>query len=409
MRIPFAKPSIGRAEYRAVKKVLASGWITTGSETAAFEREFAALINGDGARSAGAPTNILADNTNLLRAKAVQSATAGLHLSFLALGLRKNDVVFTTPLTFSATAAAALHAGARVVFVDCKKNSRSMDEDAFAAAVKKEKHARAFLPVHIAGCAWDNLAELNAIARKKSLFIVEDAAHAFPARETDGAGRKQFLGTSGDIGVYSFYANKTITTAEGGMVVCRDAALHAKISTLHNHGIDRSVWDRFKNAPLQYEYDIVEAGWKYNLPDLLSALGRVQLARAFELQEKRAACARRYLKNLAGVDYIELPSAPREGRAHSWHLFMVRIMHPRLSRDDFIRKLAALGIGTSVHYKPLHLMTYYQKALGLTARMFPNARAVYEQSLSLPLYPDMRAREVDEVCRAIIKIGSLSA
>ncbi len=395
IRIPFAKPCIGEAEYEAVKRVLQSGWITTGKENTLFEQEFAQFI-AEHSGSTHEP----------IYTQAVQSATAGLHLSLCALDVGKGDVVITTPLTFVATASAILYTGATPLLIDCKKDSLYADEDELERAVQN-KNAKVFLPVHISGCAGHNLSTLLEIAKQNKLRIVEDAAHTFPALHGDKEANApaQFLGTLGDVGVYSFYANKTMTTAEGGMIAFKDKALLQKISMLRNHGIDRTVWNRFSTSPLQHEYDIQALGYKYNLPDVLAAIGREQLKKVKHFQACRRRAAMYYIKHLCDRDYLHMPYVPQDERAHSWHLFIIRITHPRLSRNDFVRKLAEHGIGTSVHYKPLSLMSYYKQKFGYDASMFPNTRAVYEQSISLPLFPEISEEQLHEVCQTIIKIG----
>ena len=387
--IPFSRPSIGVEEYEAVRRVLESGWLTTGKEATLFETEV---------------SDILSNNTITYNTKAVQSATAGLHLCLKACGIGTGDTVITTPLTFVSSASSILYTGATPIFVDCKKNCIYPDEYAFET-ILKNTNAKAWIPVHIAGCASDNFTTLLEIAKHAGVFIIEDAAHAFPAYYETPSKHKTFLGTMGDAGVFSFYANKTITTAEGGMIACADKTLAQKISTLRNHGIDRTVWDRFNNAPLHHEYDIQTLGYKYNLPDILAAIGREQLKKSFLFQEKRRAAAEYYCRRLSECEYLSVPTLQQNQHSHSWHLFIIRITHPTLSRNDFIQKLAEHGIGTSVHYKPLPMMTYYQKTFGYTPAMFPHACEIYEQIMSLPLYPDIQEEELEKVCNTIIQIG----
>ncbi len=396
IRIPFAKPCIEDEEYEAVKRVLKSNWITTGKESTLFEQEFSQFITHHSKNK----------DTSAVYTQAVQSATAGLHLSLCALNVTHGDMVITTPFTFVATASAILYTGATPLFVDCKKNSMYPDEREFERAVQNKK-AKIFLPVHISGYAGENFSYLLHIAKKHKLRIVEDAAHAFPAQhiEQETNACPQFLGTIGDAGVYSFYANKTMTTAEGGMIALKDKALAQKISMLRNHGIDRTVWSRFSTSPLQYEYDIQALGYKYNLPDILSAIGRVQLKKVVEFQTRRRRAAMYYIKHLSDRDYLHMPYVPKDEREHSWHLFIIRISHHKLSRDDFVRKLAEHGIGTSVHYKPLSLMSYYKNKFGYNPTMFLNAQKIYQQSISLPLYAEISEEQLHEVCNTIIKIG----
>lgn len=379
--IPFARPSIGREEEEAVLEVLRSGWLTTAGQAQAFEREFAALT--------GAP-----------HALAVNSATAGLHLALEAAGIRAGDKVVTTPYTFTATAEVIRYLQADPLFVDIDERTLTIDPEKTAAAIAKAAPTvKALLPVHMGGHPC-NMEALLEIAHSYDLSVIEDAAHALPVRYGDS-----YLGCIGDVGVYSFYATKTITTGEGGMVTTSNPDIAARIRVMRLHGIDREVWKRYTDMKAAWKYDVVAAGYKYNLPDMAAAIGRVQLKRAFEFLERRRKIAARYLEAFGDLDFLELPSAPDQ---HAWHLFILRIRPEKLTinRDEFINRLREQGIGSSVHYIPLHIMSYYARTYGLAAEDFPVSMRVYNSALSIPIYPDLTDSEVERVIAAVGSIGA---
>lgn len=380
--IPFARPDIGRREEDAVLRVMRSGWLTTGSETKSFEEEFARYV--------GVP-----------HALAVNSATAGLHLALEALGVGPGDKVVTTPYTFTASAEIIRYLGADPLFVDIGKESFHIDpegiEQVFRSGAGKER-IRAVLPVHVAGEV-RGMERILEICRGRGIPVVEDAAHAFPSLTPLG-----YAGTLGDAGVFSFYATKTITTGEGGMVVTRDPDIAGRIATMRLHGIDREVWNRYTSAEASWSYSVVEAGYKYNLTDIASAIGRVQLGRAREFLDKRARIARQYLDAFADRDYLVLPA---DSPGHAWHLFLLRLDENRLtiSRDDFILRLSERGIGTSVHFIPLHLHPYWKNRYGLRPGDFPEAVRKYSGVISLPIYPALTDDRIRRIIEAVIDIG----
>jgi dTDP-4-amino-4,6-dideoxygalactose transaminase len=378
--IPFARPDLGEEEEAAVIRVLRSGWLTTGREARSFEEEMQQYT--------GSPY-----------CRAVNSATAGLHLALEALGVSAGDRVITSCYTFAATAEVIRYLGADPVFVDIERDSFNLDVEQLAYIMRmSKKNIRAIIPVHIGGYPC-RMKDLREISKAKAVPIIEDAAHAFPVRE--GA---SFLGTQSDCGVYSFYANKTITTGEGGMVLCADEGIARRISCMRLHGIDRDVWERYRSEKPSWYYNIVDAGYKYNLSDLCAAIGRVQLTKAEHFKKKRAEIAERYMARLGEKDYLHLP--PR-GSDNAWHLFILRIIPDRLriGRDEFITELAAHGIGTSVHYIPLHLMDYYRKRYNFKPDDFPEAVAKYQSAISIPIYSSMTDEEVTRVIEAVCKIG----
>ncbi len=381
--IPFARPSIGREEEEAVLSVLRSGWLTTAEQALNFEREFA-------------------EETGSGHAIAVNSATAGLHLSLEALGIGPSDTILTTPYTFTATAEVARYLGANLRFVDIEEESLTIDPAEVEKAFE-ETSIRAMIPVHLGGspCRMNELMELS---RRYGTAVVEDAAHAFPVKYRNEADEEKCLGTLGRTGVYSFYATKTITTGEGGMVVTDDETLAKRMRLMRLHGIDREVWNRYTDKEASWRYDVAEAGYKYNLSDIAAALGRVQLRKARAFLQKRREIAERYLEELADLDYLILPSAPDE---HAWHLFIIRLVPHRLriERDRFISLLKGEGIGTSVHYIPLHLMSYYRKLYGFVPEDFPVSLRVYQSAVSLPIYPSLGETEVERIITAVRRIG----
>jgi dTDP-4-amino-4,6-dideoxygalactose transaminase len=388
--IPFHRPSVGVEEEQAVIRVLRSGWLTTAGEARAFEREFAAAVRSE-------------------HAIAVNSATAGLHLALEAVGVKAGGRVITTPYTFTSSAEVIRYLGADPLFVDIRPDDLNIDPTAIEEALDRKRRGatstseddepvEAIIPVHIGGqpCEMDTICEL---AHDAGIPVVEDAAHAFPASYGGKA-----LGTWGECGVFSFYATKTITTGEGGMVVTDDPDLARRMSVMRLHGIDREVWDRYTARSPSWHYQVVEAGFKYNLPDLLAAIGRVQLARADSFLARRREIASAYRAMLGELHYLALPPECETG---SWHLFVVRLETDRLSigRDEFIERLAERGIGTSVHYIPLHLMPYYRDRYRLKPTDFPVSLDAYSRAVSLPIYPELTDEQVARIADAVRAVG----
>jgi dTDP-4-amino-4,6-dideoxygalactose transaminase len=374
--LPFALPEIGDEEIAEVVDTLKSGWVTTGPKTRRFEQAF---------------TEFLGDPS--LESIAVNSATAGLHLALEALGIGPGDEVITTTHTFTATAEVVRYLGADVKLVDIDPATLNIDPQAVEAAITPR--TRCIMPVHYAGLAAD-MPALLAIARKHGLKVVEDAAHALP---TTVGGR--LVGTlQSDATVFSFYANKTITTGEGGMLVTRDPELAKRAKVMRLHGMNRDAFDRFTAKVPSWYYEIVAPGFKYNLTDIAAALGLQQLKRAHAFQRKRAELAARYDEALSGLPLV-LPPKPAEGDVHSWHLYVVRLADgAAVSRDAFIEKLFAAGIGCSVHYIPLHLHPYWRERYGLLPGQFPHSQHAYERMVSLPLYTRMTGTDVERVAAA---------
>jgi dTDP-4-amino-4,6-dideoxygalactose transaminase len=375
--LPFALPDIGEEEIAEVVDTLRSGWVTTGPKTKRFEEDFTIFL--------GDPS---------LHSMAVNSATAGLHLALEALGIGPGDEVITTTHTFTATAEVVRYLGADVVLVDIDPATLCIDVKAVEAAITPR--TKAVMPVHYAGLAAD-MPALLAVAKKHGLKVVEDAAHALPT--TCGG---KLVGTLGsDVTVFSFYANKTITTGEGGMVVTRNEELAKRIKTMRLHGMSRDAFDRFTATVPSWYYEIVAPGFKYNLTDIASALGLQQLKRLGAFQKRREQIAEQFNAAFAGLPVITPPLAA-PGDMHAWHLYVLRLGDGApVQRDTLIERLFAAGIGCSVHYIPLHLQPYWRDRYGLTPSAFPHSQKAYERMLSLPLYTRMTDADVSRVIAAV--------
>ena len=377
--IPFALPEIGEEEIAEVVDTLRSGWVTTGPKSKRFETDFAAfLAAGSGEDPAG------------LHCIAINSATAGLHLALEAIGIAAGDEVITTTHTFTATAEVVRYLGADVKLVDIDPVTLNIDPAAIEAAITPR--TKAIMPVHYGGLAADMPAILD-LAQGHGLKVVEDAAHALPTRI---GGR--LVGTlDSDATVFSFYANKTITTGEGGMLVTRNEALARRARIMRLHGMSRDAFDRFTATVPSWYYEIVAPGFKYNLTDLAAAMGIHQLKRAHRFQQQRQAIAERYHQALAGLPLV-LPASAPAGDQHAWHLYAVRLTDAApIDRDRLIAALFAARIGCSVHYIPLHQQPYWRDRYQLRAQDFPNSQAAYECMLSLPIYSRMSESDLDRV------------
>jgi len=377
--LPFATPDIGQEEIDEVVESLRSGWVTTGPKTKRFEADFAAFI-GDG-----------------VEAISVNSATAGLHLALEAVGVGPGDEVITTIHTFTATAEVARYLGAHPVFVDIDPDTLNIDVTRIERAITPK--TKAIIPVHFAGLACDMTAVL-AIARRHGLKVIEDAAHALPATSMS-----KLIGTlDSDATVFSFYATKTITTGEGGMVVTKHPALAQRCRVMRLHGINRDAFDRYTSPNPAWQYEVIAPGFKYNMTDLAAALGIQQLKKALRFQQRRAEMAVRYDEELADLPLILPPKAP-PGQTHPWHLYVIRLGDTAaVSRNVFIERMSAMGIGCSVHFIPLHLHPYWRDTYQLTPMEFPNSTHVYDRAVSLPIYTKMSHADQSRVIGAIRRI-----
>ncbi|MFZ5984786.1 MAG: DegT/DnrJ/EryC1/StrS family aminotransferase [Acidobacteriota bacterium] len=374
--LPFALPDIGEGEISEVAEALRSGWVTTGPRTREFEEAFAVFVGGG------------------VEALAVNSATAGLHLALEAVGVKAGDEVIVPTYTFTATAEVVRYLGADPVFVDCEPGGFNLDAAGVAAAVTER--TRAIVPVHFGGqaCAME---PLLALAPERRLRVVEDAAHALP---THHHGR--LVGSlDSDATVFSFYATKTITTGEGGMVVTRDPAIAKRCRVMRLHGIDRDAFDRYTSQRPSWSYEVVAPGFKYNMTDVAAAVGLCQLEKARRFHERRLAIARRYDESFADLPLL-LPPRPELMESHAWHLYVIRLLpEAPLGRDAFIQEMARRGIGTSVHFIPLHRHPYWRDTYGLGPERFPNAEAAFQGAVSLPIYTRMTDEDVGRVIAAV--------
>ncbi len=375
--LPFHFPHIGEEEVRAVEQTLRSGWITTGAKTRAFEEDFARFI---GAK----------------HAIAVNSATAGLHLALESIGVKAGDEVIVPTMTFAASAEVVIYLGATPVLVDCESDTLNMDPDEVERAITPR--TKAIMPVHFGGqpCDMDRIHE---IALQHDLRVVEDAAHSLPASYKGRA-----IGTVSDLTCFSFYATKTITTGEGGMVTTNSDEYAERIRIMSLHGISRDAWNRY-TAEGSWYYEILQPGFKYNLTDIAAALGIEQLKRCTTFHENRSQIAARYDLAFAGLSEI-VPPVQRPDVMHAWHLYVIQLQLDSLNitRAQFIDELKAEQIGSSVHFIPLHLHPYYRDRWGYQREDLPRASAAFERIISLPIYPDMTDGDVDDVIRAVSTI-----
>lgn len=375
MPVPYHRPSITSAETEAVQKVLESGWLTTGKVTAEFEDEVAARV---GAKFA----------------VAVNSATAALHIALAALDLGPGDEVIVPTHTFAATSEVIIYTGAAPVLVDVNENNLNIDPAAVAASLTNR--TRAIMPVHFTGQAAD-MDSILEIAGE--IPVVEDAAHALPTTY-----RGRMVGSIGLATAFSFYANKTITTGEGGMLTTDDPTIADRARRLSLHGLSRAAWSRFESGST-WEYDIVEPGFKYNMTDVAAAMGVAQLKRLDDLANQRRAIATRYDEVFADIPEID-PLVVADHEASAWHLYIIRLRLERLNidRNTFIGLLTDRGIGTSVHYKPLHLHPYYIDRFGFRRSDFPVSSDQFDRIISLPIYPEMTPADITEVIEGVADI-----
>lgn len=380
--LPFSLPEIGDEEIIEVVDSLRSGWVTTGPKVKQFETDFAQFLG-----------------ESELHCISVNSATAGLHLALESLSVGPGDEVIVPSYTFTATAEVVRYLGATPIFVDIDPVTFNIDADAFQSAITNS--TKVVIPVHFAGlpCEMNSIIQ---IAQKNSIRIVEDAAHALPSIY-DGS----LIGTLGtDITVFSFYANKTMTTGEGGMVVTRNPALAERCKTMRLHGISRDAFDRYTSTKPSWFYEVVAPGYKYNMPDISAAIGIHQLKRLKSFQAKRSKMAALYFDELKELPII-LPADAPPGSQHAWHLFPIRLSSEcKLSRDDFIVKMANAGIGCSVHFIPLHLHPYWRDTYKLSPDMFPSTQSAFEREVSIPLYTKMNESDQERVISSIRSILS---
>lgn len=378
--IPFSKVDIGAAERNYLKEVLDSGWLTTAGKTLEFEKKFAEYV---GAKYACA----------------VNSCTSALHLGIDALGVKAGDKVFVQSMTFTASAEVIRYMNADPIVLDIEYRTNLITPAILENAIDQYPDVKYLVVVHYGGQA-AQMDQIVAICKKHGIKILEDAAHAFPTKLNG-----QMVGTFGDITCFSFYANKTITTGEGGMLVTEDEAIYKRAKVMRLHGINRDIWDRFTSKKPSWEYDVIEAGFKYNMTDLAAAIGLGQLEQAEYLRVGRQKAVEYYFEALKDLDMIDLPIVTCPFEDHAWHLFPIVLNDKsKVSRNQFIEALAENGIGTSVHYKPIHQLTYYKERYHLKSTDYPNAEKTWRGNVSLPLYPYMLEDDLQYIVEKIKKI-----
>lgn len=376
--LPFALPDIDDSEFAEVKEALASGWVTTGPKTRQFEAGFAQAV---GAK----------------HAIAVNSCTAAMHLALEAIGLQRGDEVITTPYTFAATAEVIRYFDARPVLVDICPDDFNLNPTLLEAAITPR--SKAIIPIHVAGLPAD-LDGIQAVAQKHGLAVIEDAAHAFP---TTYKGR--MVGQISDFTCFSFYATKTITTGEGGMICTDNDAWAERCRIMALHGISKDAWKRY-TAEGSWYYEIIAPGYKYNMTDVAAAMGLAQLRKAQTMWRRRCEIAQMYNQAFAGNPALEIPT-DRTDSQHAWHLYMLRLnpAHLAVDRAQFVNALKERGIGSSVHFIPLHLHPYYRDTYGYQPDDFPVAYQQFQREISLPIYSKMRDSDVQRVIEAVTEIA----
>lgn len=373
-QIPFHKAYIKQEEIDEVTKTLKSGWLTMGPQTLEFEKQFSAFC---GAK----------------HAVAVNSCTAALHLSLAAIGLKEGDEVIIPDMTFTATGEVVSYFKAKTVIIDVSEKDLLITPKAVEKAISPR--TKAIIPVHYAGQSCD-MDALKEICDKNNLYLIEDAAHALPASY-----KNKKIGSIGDMTCFSFYATKTLTTGEGGMICTNNDEWAEKMRVLRLHGISKDAWKRYDKGTAWF-YEVVDAGFKYNMTDIQAAMGLVQLKRVEWMRNQRQRIAELYSSLFATVDEIDVLTTYPE-REHAWHLFVILLDIDKLkiSRDDFIRKLYEKGINTSVHFIPLHFHPYYKKTLHLKNEQFPISTNLFHRIISLPIYPDLNNEQVKKIAEII--------
>jgi perosamine synthetase len=377
--LPFHRPSIDDDDIARVVETLRSGWLTTGPQVHAFEQDFARYIGAE-------------------HAVAVNSCTAALHLALEAIGLSEGDEVLVPTMTFAATAEVVLYFKARPVLVDCEPDTLNLDPSSLERAITPR--TRAVIPVHYAGHPCD-MAQILEIARKHDLKVIEDAAHALPARYSG-----QMAGTFGDLACFSFYATKTLCTGEGGMITTANPQYAERVRMMSLHGISKDAWNRY-SAEGSWYYEILQPGFKYNMTDIAAALGLAQLGKCDRMRDARRRIAQIYDDGFRGRREIVTPVV-RDRIDHAWHLYPLRLGLERLriGRGEFIAMMRERNIGTSVHFIPLHLHPYYRANYQYRPQDFPTASDAYERLVSLPIYPGMTDGDAAEVVAAVSDIVS---
>lgn len=379
--LPFALPDLGQEEIDEVVDSLRTGWVTTGPKAKRFEKDFSEYLGGE------------------LECIAVNSATSGLHLALEAIGVGSGDEVIIPSYTFTATAEVVRYLGAKPVFVDVNKYDFNIAASAVEAAITS--NTKALIPVHFAGQSCD-MDEILALAKKHNIKVLEDAAHALPTKY-----KSKLIGTlESDATVFSFYANKTMTTGEGGMLVTRNRDIAARARIMRLHGISKDAFDRYTSNKPAWFYEVVAPGYKYNMPDIAASIGLHQLKRLSGFQQKRAEMAAFYNSKLKGLP-LTLPRLMRDTDQHAWHLYPILInKNSGVSREQFIELMAKRGVGCSVHFIPLHLHPFWRETYNLKPDKFPVSQSLYESEVSLPLYTKMTETDLEKVVEAVKEVLS---
>jgi dTDP-4-amino-4,6-dideoxygalactose transaminase len=377
--IKFHKPNIDNSELKNLKRVIKSGWLTTGAEVKKFEKEFLKIFK------------------KKLFCTAINSCTSGLFLALKAIGIKKNDEVITSDLTFTSTVSSIYHTGAKPVIVDIEKDSLNMSIDEIKKKITKK--TKCIIVVHYSGYPVD-IEKIYKIAKKKNIKIIEDAAHCLPSRyKNDLIGEKY-----SDVSVFSFYATKTLTTGEGGMCLSKHKKIIDYIKTNSFHGIDRDVYNRYNQAQNNWFYDVKSPGYKFNLTDLSASMGISQLKKLKKNYNLRKKISDKYFEILSKTNLI-LPIKDNKNFKSSWHLFVIRILsNNKINRDKISNLLKKKGIGSSVHYVPIHKHTFWKKNLGLKSKNFENTEIISKEILSLPIYPDLKLKDVKKISQMLVSL-----
>jgi UDP-4-amino-4-deoxy-L-arabinose-oxoglutarate aminotransferase len=372
--LPLSKPSISGREIEGVVECLKSGWITTGPICKSFEDKFCELTGASSAIS-------------------LSSATAGMHLVLLALGIGEGDEIITPSMTFASTINMIAMLKAKPVFADIHYDTLNINADEIEEKISRK--TKAIIPVHFAGAPVD-MDRILEIAKRHHLAIIEDAAHAV------GTYYKGIhAGGFGQIAIFSFHPIKNITSGEGGMITQSDENLENQLRLLRFHGIERDAWKRYGKGG-NPEYDIQRPGFKYNLTDMQAALGLAQLSRLDEINHRRSEIAGLYMEGLKGIEGLELPGVPDYPHVHAWHLFIIKILS--MDRGLFMEKLSQYNIGYGLHFPACHRLSYVKRQFATGMGMLPETERAADKILSLPLFPDMKNDDVSYVCEAVREI-----
>ena len=386
MKIPYCRVDCSGNELKYVKEVIESGWLTTGSKTIELENRFKEKFGSK-------------------HALAVNSCTSALHLALDSIGIKPKDKVAVPSLTFTASAEVIRYMDADPVFLDIDPKTLCITPEEVEKAIEINSDIKALIIVHFGGVSAkmdsdEKGSGIYEICSKHNVRVIEDAAHALPTKHNGN-----LIGSKGDITCFSFYANKTMTTGEGGMLLTSSDEISSRAKTMRLHGIDRDAWDRFTSDKASWEYDIIEAGYKYNMPDLNAAIGLAQLERLDEFHIQRSAIAKRYHHNFKSTSALYTQTHAADYEASAWHLFpIILTSDSKIGRNDLINALLERGISTSVHYKPLHRTKYYKERYKLSPVDFPNTESVWENCISLPIFPGLTAEEVDYISKHVLEL-----